>query len=273
MNGVKKNSGVIVVDDDRDTREMISEFLARYDVPTSTAHNLRELNRQIAAAGPSLILLDLSLGDECGLDFLRDTSWCRSEYPVIIITGHRVDEDGRIAGFELGADDYVVKPFSLRELLARIRAVLSRRASAVPGRAGKHTNCVYKFNGWQLEYSSRQLVDPNGKMVILHRSEYALLCAFIESPRRTLSREELMHTMRMQDDVFDRSVDLRVSRLRRKLEANSDTPRMIETRHGAGYIFDTRVEMVEKGKSTPQVTESSGGDQTGQAYNTGRNQG
>ena len=239
---------VLIVDDDPDVKQMISAYFAEHNLLTFPASNGIELERQIAMNDPSLILLDLKLNGENGLDLLRSLR-SRSDIPVIIITGRHIEEIDRAIGLELGADDYVAKPFGLRELLARVRAVLRRprRQRQIEQR----TELVrgpemggYRFGGWTLERSSssRRLFNPDGARVPLSRAEYALLLAFLEAPQRVLSREKLMQLTRMREDINDRSVDNQVLRLRRKLETDSNGPGMIQTEHGVGYIFMLPVE-------------------------------
>jgi DNA-binding response OmpR family regulator len=189
----------------------------------------------------NLVILDLRLGSEDGLDLLREVR-LSSEVPVIIITGHRRDDIDRVVGLELGADDYLTKPFNLRELLARVRAVLRRfdvgRAALVrdPERGR------FRFSGWQLDRRTRRLVDPAGSPVALTRGEYALLVAFLEAPQRPLSREHLLQATRAHEEIFDRSIDVQILRLRRKLERDPSAPRVIQTERGVGYVFAVAVE-------------------------------
>jgi DNA-binding response OmpR family regulator len=188
-----------------------------------------------------LIILDLRLGQEDGPDLLREIR-SHSDVPVIITTGHRPDEIDRIVGLELGADDHVIKPFSLRELLARVRAVLRRQEMGRAARAHDPERGGYRFNGGKLERRRRQLIDVNDAPVPLSKGEYALLLAFLEAPRRPLSREHLLQATRVHEDIFDRSIDVQVLRLRRKLETDPSAPRVIQTERGVGYIFAIPVE-------------------------------
>jgi len=199
--------------------------------------------RNFAVSDPDLVILDLRLGHEDGLDLLREIR-SRSDVPIIIITGDRRDEIDRVVGLELGADDYVTKPFSLRELLARIRAVLRRREA---GRAVSRQDPArgrWKFGGWQLDRCTRHLTDPNGTKVVLTKGEYALLTAFLDAPQRPLSRECLLQATRVHEDIFDRSIDVQILRLRRKLETDPSTPSMIRTERGIGYVFALPVEQL-----------------------------
>lgn len=188
-----------------------------------------------------MILLDLELGQEDGLDLLREIR-SHSDVPIIIMTGHRSDEIDRVVGLELGADDYIVKPFGLRELLARMRAILRRQEMGRAARARGSEGGGYRFAGWQLERRHRKLVDPNGATIRLSKVEYALLLAFLEAPQRPLTREQLLQATRVHDDIYDRAIDAQVLRLRRKLELDPRVPRIIQTERGVGYIFAVSVE-------------------------------
>jgi DNA-binding response OmpR family regulator len=199
--------------------------------------------RACAADEPDLVILDLRLGQEDGLDLLREIR-ARSDVPVIITTGHRRDEVDRVVGLELGADDYIIKPFGLRELLARIRAVLRRREVGQVAVQRAPERGRYQFGGWQLDRRARRLSNPDGRPVALTKGEYALLIAFLEAPQRPLSREHLLQATRIHEDVFDRSIDVQVLRLRRKLEADMDAPSFIQTERGVGYVFVTPVELL-----------------------------
>ena len=232
---------IIVVDDDPTLRQMVVRYLEDHNVPTRSASNKAELNRHLEGTHPSLIILDLRLGQDDGLDLLREIR-SRSDVPVIITTGHRPDEIDRIVGLELGADDYIIKPFSLRELLARVRAVLRRQEMGRAARARDPERGGYRFNGWMLERRGRRLLDASEAPVALSKGEYALLLAFLEAPQRPLTREHLLQATRLHEDIFDRSIDVQVLRLRRKLETDSSAPRVIQTERGVGYAFALPVE-------------------------------
>src|SRR4030088_2548288 len=172
---------VVVVDDDPSLRQMVVRYLEDHNMPTKSASNRIELNRHFAGPIPSLILLDLRLGQDDGLDLLREIR-SNSDVPVIITTGHRLDEIDRVVGLELGAADYVTKPFGLRELLARVRAVLRRHELGRLARAREPQRGGYKFGGWRLERHGRRLLASDGTPVTLTKGEYALLVAFLEAP-------------------------------------------------------------------------------------------
>jgi len=242
MNDVStRTARILVVEDDRAMRRMVVDYLEDHNMRGVTASGRLELARSFAEGEPDLVVLDLRLDQEDGLDLLREIR-TRSEVPVIITTGDRRDEIDRVVGLELGADDYVTKPFSLRELLARIRAVLRRQevARAAPQRDPERRQS--KFGGWRLDWRRRRLFDPGGGQVALTKGEYALLTAFLEAPQRPLSREQLLQATRVHEDVFDRSIDVQILRLRRKLEPDPTTPQIIQTERGVGYVFALPVE-------------------------------
>jgi two-component system OmpR family response regulator len=232
---------ILVVDDDPTMQNMVANYLEDYNMRVVSAAGREDVARQFAIDEPSLVILDLKLGDEGGLDVLCEIR-SSSDVPVIIITGHRYDETDRVIGLELGADDFMIKPFSLRELLARIRAVLRRRES---GRVSVHRDSERgrcRFGGWQLDRRARRLTDLNGFPVALTKREYALLTAFLDAPQQPLTREHLLQATRVHEDVFDRSIDVQILRLRRKLETDPSTPRVIQTVRGVGYVFALSVE-------------------------------
>ncbi|WP_280950370.1 MULTISPECIES: response regulator [Rhodomicrobium] len=239
--GLDKHIRILVVDDDPAMRHMLIDYFEEHDLSATWSASRQDLVRVFAGGEPSLIVLDIRLGHEDGFDLLREIR-SRSDVPVIITTGHRRDEVDRIIGLELGADDYITKPFSLRELLARVRAVLRRHEIGRTSQKREPERGGYRFDGWQLERRSRRLVAPNGNQVPLTKGEYGLLLAFLDAPQRPLSREQLLHATRMHEDVFDRSIDVQVLRLRRKLEYDPSAPRFIQTERGVGYVFAVNVE-------------------------------
>jgi two-component system, OmpR family, response regulator len=240
--GTPQAGRILVVDDDPATRRMLASYFEEHDIPASAAAGRQELARQLQADEPSLIILDLRLGQDDGLDLLREIR-SSSDVPVIITTGHRLDEIDRVVGLELGADDYVTKPFGLRELLARVRAVLRRHELGRLARAREPQRGGYKFGSWLLERQSRRLLTADGVQVILTKGEFSLLVAFLESPQRPLTREQLLQATRIHEDIFDRSIDVQVLRLRRKLETDASAPRVIQTERGVGYVFTLPVEL------------------------------
>jgi two-component system OmpR family response regulator len=232
---------VLVVDDDPSVQHMLVNYLEQHDMRVSSASQRQEVTRQFALAEPNIVILDLRLGQEDGLDLLREIR-SRSDVPIIITTGHRRDEIDRVVGLELGADDYVTKPFGLRELLARIRAVLRRRETGRTAALRESEQGRSQFGGWQLDRRARRLTNSGGVPIALTKGEYALLIAFLDAPQRPLTREHLLQATRIHEDVFDRSIDVQILRLRRKLETDPSVPRIIQTERGVGYVFALPVE-------------------------------
>jgi DNA-binding response OmpR family regulator len=231
---------VLLVEDDPDTRRTVTHYFATHDVSTTAASTRTELERYLAAGEPALIILGQRLGKDNGLDLLRSIR-ASSDVPIIIAGRHGVEEIDCVVGLELGADDYIGKPFQLRELLARVRAILRRHKLGQASKARGPRLRAYTFDGWRLELATRRLTDPDGRPVALTRGEYALLLAFLEAPQRPLQREQLLQSTRAHEDIFDRSVDVQILRLRRKLEDDLAAPRMILTERGIGYSFALRV--------------------------------
>ena len=236
---------ILVVDDDPSIRELLGEYLVENNLRVSTASTGDEMQRAFQESVIDLVVLDLRLSDEDGMQLarrLRETS----EVPVIIVTGER-DEADRVMGLEIAADDYVTKPFSNRELLARIRAVLrryqTRRDVAAPVRDTKRR--AYRFAGWELNLLVRRLTAPDGNRVELSNGEFNLLLALCEAPQRVLSRDQLLELSRLHGaEVYDRSIDVQILRLRRKIEVDASPPKFIRTERGAGYLFDAAVEVL-----------------------------
>lgn len=235
MSGLEQETHVLVVDDDAQVRQLVARFLREHGYRTSGARDGREMREALASTRIDLIVLDLMLPGTSGLDLCRELR-ARSSVPIIMLTARGEDTD-RIVGLELGADDYIPKPFNPRELLARIRAVL-RRAAASPDATRPIGGRRISFAGYVLDTQRREINSPDGVAIDLSGGEYDLLLAFIEHPNRVLSRDQLLELSRNRTaDSFDRSIDVQVSRLRRKLEGGGNTPTLIKTVRGAGYIF------------------------------------
>jgi two-component system, OmpR family, response regulator len=231
---------VLIVDDDASIRSLVKDFLGEHGYTVVEAANASEMDRMVASAKPDIILLDLGLPDKDGLAIaktLRDTS----DIPVIMVTGRKDDVD-RIVGLELGADDYVTKPFNPRELMARVKAVL-RRFDGSPRARRSDTPRVYQFGHWELFTGTRRLKREGQPAIELTNSEYALLVAFLRSPRQILSRDKLLEMSRMHDDIYDRSIDVQILRVRRKVEEDASSPHFIKTERGQGYYLDCEVGM------------------------------
>ena len=235
---------ILGFEDDPAMCERLVRYLAGQGLRVATATDGAQMDASFVQAEPDLVVLDLRLGRENGLDLLRRLR-ARSEVPVIIMTGHGREEIDRVVGLELGADDYLTKQFGLRELLARIRAVLRRHEAgrAAPPVREAHVS-GYRFAGWLLEPRRRRLSNPEDQEVPLTKGEYALLLAFLDAPGRPLSREHLLGATRVHEDIFDRSIDVQVLRLRRKLEGDPSAPKVIRTERGVGYTFALPVEAV-----------------------------
>jgi DNA-binding response OmpR family regulator len=232
---------VLVVEDDPTLQRMILDYFGENNIRALPACDRQAMVDQLGRSEVNLVILDLRLGREDGLDLLREIR-SSSDVPVIIITGHSRDDIDRVVGLELGADDYLTKPFNLRELLARVRAILRRFdvGRAAPTREPKAGR--FRFCGWQLDSRTRRLTDPAGAPVPLTKGEYALLMAFLDAPQRPLNREHLLQATRVHEDVFDRSIDVQILRLRRKLEQDPTAPRIIQTERGVGYVFAVPIE-------------------------------
>jgi two-component system, OmpR family, response regulator len=226
---------VLVVEDDGEMRNLIAKFLRQNGYRATGARDGREMWETLANAAVDLILLDVMLPGQSGLDLTRALR-AKSQVPIIMVTA-RGDETDRVLGLELGADDYIPKPFSRPELLARIRAVL-RRAQGNDQRASGLVADRLLFAGWALDTRRRELMAPDGVAVDLSGGEYDLLLAFCEHPQRILSRDQLLDLARNRvSDALDRTVDVMVSRLRRKMEPTEESPTIIKTIRGAGYMF------------------------------------
>jgi two-component system, OmpR family, response regulator len=234
---------ILVVEDDAPTRALISEYLAENHFQVVCAETGTSAEAALRANPVDLVLLDLNLPDQDGLMLARKLG-AEHVIPIVILTG-RADEMDRVLGLELGADDYVTKPFSPRELLARVRAVLRRAQSNAGARSehgrGEH-QAKYRFAGFELRMGTRKLITPDGRQLDLTSGEFSLLAAFLKSPQQILSRDQLLEASRMYDDVYDRSIDVQILRLRRKIEDDPSSPRLIRTERGAGYYLDCKVE-------------------------------
>jgi two-component system OmpR family response regulator len=233
---------ILVADDDPAVQHLISDYFGQHGLKTVAATDRSAVACQLAGGGTSAIILNLHLGQENGLDLLREIRSSQeirssSDIPVIILTGRSRDEIDCVVGLEIGADDYLTKPFGIRELYARFRAMRRRREIGRSLRTPVVERGGYEFGGSRLDRRSRRLIDPKGRPVTLSKSQYALLLAFLDAPERPLSREHLLQATRLHEDIFDRSIDVQVLRLRRKLEADPKAPRVIKTERGVGYAF------------------------------------
>lgn len=234
---------ILLIDDDREIRDLLSRFLDKHGMRVTAVRDGRDARRAWPLGHYQMVILDLMLPGESGLDLAR---WLRagSDVPILMLTAMS-DETDRIIGLELGADDYLPKPFNPRELLARVRAVLRRTGERAdrPAAAAK----LYRFAGWSLEPARRRLTDPQGTDVPLTGGEYDLLAALVERANQVLTRDMLLDLLRgRQAGPFDRAIDVAISRLRRKLERDAGEgggdPQLIKTVRGGGYVFACEVE-------------------------------
>lgn len=232
---------ILVVDDEQSMRDMLQDYLGAHDLRVSVASSGREMNRALDREAIDLVLLDLKLPGEDGMQLARSLRE-RGNLPIVVLTGMNEEAD-RVMGLELGADDYVTKPFSPRELLARIRAVLRRYQiqAVLPER--DNTRRAFRFNGWELNLRTRRLLSPTGLSVELSNGEFSMLVALCSAPQRVLSRDQLLSLSRLHEaEVYDRTIDVQILRLRRKLEADPSRPELILTERGQGYLFNVAVE-------------------------------
>lgn len=226
---------VLVVDDDAQIRQLAAKLLREHGYRVSVARDGREMWQALEGANVGLVILDIMLPGGNGLDLCREIR-SRSALPVIMLTALGTDTD-RIVGLEIGADDYLPKPFNPRELLARINAVL-RRARTSGGPTNSGGGYLMRFAEWTLDTKRRELSNPNGVVVDLSTGEYDLLLTFLEMPQRVLNRDQLMDAAKHRIATgFDRAIDIQVSRLRKKLDTSEDGQAMIKTIRGAGYMF------------------------------------
>ena len=240
---------ILIVDDDAEIRALLTQYLANNGFRVSTAANGRQMRAALEGEPVDLIVLDLMLPGEDGLSLCRDlraSAW--KAVPILMLTA-RSDETDRVVGLELGADDYLTKPFASRELLARVRAVLRRTRMLPPSvrveqsSGAEQSGHILRFGAWRLDTRARHLLDASGAMVSLSAAEYRLLQVFLDHPQRLLNRDQLLNlTQGRGTDIFDRSIDLLVSRLRQRLLDDAREPRYIKTVRSEGYVFSSAVE-------------------------------
>lgn len=239
---------MLIVDDDRGIRELLATYLEKNGMRVSLAANGRQMSAVLEQGAPDLIVLDLMLPGEDGLVLCRELRAGKFRtVPVLILTA-RSEEADRILGLEMGADDYLSKPFAVRELLARIRSVLRRARMLPPGMQLTETAPMIGFGDWRLDTTARHLLDAEGTMAALSGAEYRLLRVFLDHPQRVLTRDQLLNlTQGRQADPFDRSIDLLVSRLRQRLQDTAREPRYIKTLRSEGYVFSAAVTVIDGG--------------------------
>jgi two-component system OmpR family response regulator len=228
---------LLVVAHNSAMRHQLIDYFESHDMRVTSAAERQGTLRQIAASEPDLIVLDIQVS---GLDLLREVR-SASDIPLIVTGRRQPDEADRVIALELGADDYMTEPFGLRELAARIRAVLRRDDGRHASRR-EQSRVRFRFAGYELNRHTRRLTSSSGTPVVLTKGEYALLSAFLEAPLRPLSRESLLQATRVHENSFDRSIDVQVLRLRRKLKMDADLPDLIHTVRGIGYVLAVPVE-------------------------------
>ncbi len=232
---------ILIVDDHHEIRDLVARALVREGFRTSTAADGRAMRKVLADGRIDLILLDLMLPGEDGLSLCRSVR-ADSDVPIIMLTAKGTEVD-KVIGLEMGADDYLAKPFGSRELIARIRAVLRRGPAATGRGAPMEAGRKFRFDRWVLDTDTRGLLRDDGVMVPLSTGEFDLLLVLVERPQRVLNRDQLLDLARGRAaTVFDRSIDTQVSRLRRKLEQDPAEPKLIKTIWGGGYMFTPKVE-------------------------------
>ncbi|HEY5756368.1 MAG TPA: response regulator transcription factor [Steroidobacter sp.] len=229
-------ANLLIVEDDPEIRQMVAELMRREGFEVDAAEDGRGMDDVLARRQPDLIVLDLMLPGEDGLSICRRLR-AHSNLPILMLTA-KSDEVDRVVGLEMGADDYLVKPFGPRELLARVRALLRRGASTPPVTRERR----FSFGGFVIDLDARELVDHSSAPVALTAAEFDLLACFIQHPRRVLTREQILSWTRgRMADPFDRTVDMQISRLRRKLDAASPSAKLITTVRNGGYLFTAHV--------------------------------
>jgi DNA-binding response OmpR family regulator len=234
---------ILIVDDDAQIRALLEEYLQENGLRVSLAASGQQMSQILTREAIDLVILDLRLAGEDGMAIAR-TLRDSSAIPIIMLTGVR-DEADRVMGLELGADDYLTKPFSPRELLARLRTVLRRTKGVALAQSRERNIRAYRFAEFELNLRTRRLKQLDGRAIDLTNGEFNLLAALLGAPQRVLTRDQLLEASRVYDnEVYDRSIDVQVTRLRRKIEADPSAPRFIVTERGAGYTFDCAVEVL-----------------------------
>lgn len=230
---------LLIVDDDRAICDLLGRFLRGHGYHTLLAHDGNEMMAHISQKSVDLIILDIMLPGEDGMTLCRKLR-AQSQVPIIMLTAIS-EEIERILGLEMGADDYLSKPFNPRELLARIKAILRRSGSNDTPKEKDHT--IYRFKSWELDKTARRLTSPDNLEISLSSGEYMLLLTFLERPQQVLSRDRLLDLTRNRSAApFDRSIDIQISRIRSKIEEDPKNPRLIKTVRSGGYILTTTVE-------------------------------
>ncbi|WP_026615702.1 response regulator [Ensifer aridi] len=237
---------ILIVDDDREIRELVSAYLKKNGLRVTAVADGRQMRAFLEANAVDLIILDIMMPGDDGLVLSRELRAGRHKATPIVMLTARTDEMDRIIGLEMGADDYLAKPFSARELLARIKAVLRRTRMLPPNLQISAAGQLLRFGKWKLDTTARHLINADGTVIALSGAEYRLLRVFIDHPQRVLNRDQLLNLTQGRDaELFDRSIDLLVSRVRQRLGDDAREPTYIKTVRSEGYVFSMPVEIVE----------------------------
>jgi len=237
---------ILIVDDDREIRELVSAYLKKNGLRVTAVADGRQMRAFLEANAVDLIILDIMMPGDDGLVLSRELRAGRHKATPIVMLTARTDEMDRIIGLEMGADDYLAKPFSARELLARIKAVLRRTRMLPPNLQVSGAGRVLRFGDWKLDTTARHLIDAEGTAIALSGAEYRLLRVFVDHPQRVLNRDQLLNlTQGREAELYDRSIDLLVSRVRQRLGDDAREPTYIKTVRSEGYVFSMPVEIVE----------------------------
>ena len=237
---------VLVIDDDSAIRNLMVDYLEKFALKVTGVGDSRGMERVLATEAVDLVVVDLNLGYEDGLEIVRKLSR-EPGAPIIIISGDRLEEADKVVGLELGATDYITKPFGMREFLARVRSALRERPKSLVAKDRKS----FLFQDWTLNLKQRRLCSTAGAEIKLTAGEFNLLVAFLKAPKQVLSREQLLTASRVHgEEVYDRSIDVLILRLRRKLEADPSLPKLIKTERGIGYVFDADVVIEQRVSKT-----------------------
>jgi two-component system OmpR family response regulator len=238
---------ILIVDDDREIRELLATYLEKNGLKATAVASGRQMRAVLADTPVDLVVLDLMMPGEDGLTLCRDIRASKHRnLPILMLTA-RAEESDRILGLEMGADDYLVKPFAARELLARIHSILRRARMLPPNLQVTEAATMLAFGDWRLDTNARHLLDANDTVVALSGAEYRLLRVFLDHPQRVLNRDQLLNLTQGRDaDQFDRSIDLLISRLRQRLNDDAREPRYIKTLRSEGYVFSATVEVREE---------------------------
>ena len=236
---------ILIVDDDREIRELVGNYLKKNGLRTTVVADGRQMRSFLESTPVDLIVLDIMMPGDDGLQLCRELRTGKHKTTPVLMLTARSDETDRIIGLEMGADDYLVKPFAARELLARINSVLRRTRMLPPNLIVTEAGRLLAFGKWKLDTTARHLLDAEGTVVTLSGAEYRLLRTFLDHPQRVLSRDQLLNLTQGRDaDLFDRSIDLLVSRLRQRLQDDARDPAYIKTVRSEGYVFTYAVEIL-----------------------------